>query len=236
MTDLPMNPRPAPGLADIRSSSPIQAVIFDMDGVLTDSEPLINAAAIAMFGELGLTVQSADFQPFVGTGENRYLGGVAEKYGFAVDLPAAKRRTYEIYLGLVPGQLHAFRGAVELVQCCRAARLRTAVASSADWVKIEANLLKINLAPATWDTVVTGDDVEHKKPAPDLFLAAASRLGLRPSQCVVIEDAPNGVEAARAAGMRCVAVAQTFPPEHLDRASVIRATIADVGLEDLLGN
>src|SRR2546422_504019 len=93
----------------------IVAVIFDMDGVLTDSEPLINEAAIAMFKENGLPVQSEDFRPFLGTGEDRYLGGVAEKYGSQIDLAAAKRRTYEIYLELVPRKLHAFPGAVELV-------------------------------------------------------------------------------------------------------------------------
>ena len=74
----------------------IRGVIFDMDGVLTDSEPLINAAAIAMFKEKGLVVQPRDFLPFVGAGENRYIGGVAEQYRFPLDLPAAKRRTYEI--------------------------------------------------------------------------------------------------------------------------------------------
>ncbi len=85
--------------APIAKSFPtIGAVIFDMDGVLTDSEPLINAAAIAMFKELGLTVAPSDFLPFVGTGEDRYIGGVAESHHFPIDLPAAKRRTYEIYL------------------------------------------------------------------------------------------------------------------------------------------
>src|SRR5262245_34730226 len=93
----------------------IRAVIFDMDGVLTDSEPLINAAAISMFQEKGLTVQPEDFLPFVGTGEDRYLGGVAESHRFPVDLHEAKRRTYEIYLALVPKRLNAFPGAQELV-------------------------------------------------------------------------------------------------------------------------
>src|SRR5712691_4107288 len=78
-----------------------RAVIFDMDGVLVDSESLINAAAIAMFREKGLVVQPEDFLPFVGAGEDRYIGGVAEKYGFPLDLSVAKRRTYEIYLDLV---------------------------------------------------------------------------------------------------------------------------------------
>jgi beta-phosphoglucomutase-like phosphatase (HAD superfamily) len=65
-----------------------------MDGVLTDSEPLINAAAIAMFKEKGLVVKPEDFLPFVGTGEDRFIGGVAEFYNFPLDLPAAKSRTY----------------------------------------------------------------------------------------------------------------------------------------------
>src|SRR5947209_18537379 len=110
-------------------STVIRAVIFDMDGVLTDSEPLINAAAIAMFQEKGLAVQPEDFLPFVGTGEDRYIGGVAEKYNFPVDLPSAKKRTYEIYLARVPSELEAFPGAVELVRVCRNAGLKVAVAS-----------------------------------------------------------------------------------------------------------
>jgi HAD superfamily hydrolase (TIGR01509 family) len=213
----------------------IHAVIFDMDGVLTDSEPLINAAAIAMFKERGVIAQPEDFVPFVGTGEDRYLGGVAEKYGVALDIPAAKKRTYEIYLDLVPARLHAFPGARDVVLSCRAEGLMTAVASSADFIKIEANLRKIDLPPASWDAVVSAEDVVHKKPAPDIFLAAARKLKCPPEECVVIEDAVNGIEAARAAGMRCVAVAQTFPASKLAAADLVRPTIAAVVLDDLVG-
>jgi beta-phosphoglucomutase len=213
----------------------IRAVIFDMDGVLTDSEPLINAAAIAMFGEKGLEVQPDDFLPFVGTGEDRYIGGVAEKHHFPLDLPAAKRRTYEIYLELVPTRLKAFAGVQELVRACRQAGLRLAVASSADKVKIVANLRQIGLPPETWDAVVTGEDVAAKKPAPDIFLAAAGKFGLVPAECAVVEDAVNGVQAAKAAGMRCIAVAQTFPAAQLQCADVVRPDIASVSVTDLAG-
>ena len=217
------------------SQAIIRGAIFDMDGVLTDSEPLINAAAVAMFKELGLAVQPDDFLPFVGTGEDRYLGGVAGKYRFPIDLPAAKRRTYEIYLGLIPSRLHAFPGAQDLVRACRQAGLRVAVASSADRIKIIANLEKIGLPVEEWDAIVTGEDVEAKKPAPDIFLKAAAGLGLGPAECVVVEDAVNGVQAAKAAGMRCVAVAQTFPAELLQAADLLRARIVEVSAADLLG-
>ena len=213
----------------------LAAVIFDMDGVLTDSEPLINEAAVAMFHERGVHVAPDDFLPFVGTGENRYIGGVAEKHGVTLDIEAAKRRTYEIYLALVPTKLRAFPGAVERARELRAAGLKLAVASSADLIKIEANLGKIGLPLPWWDAVVSAEDAEHKKPAPDLFLAAARKLGVRPAACAVIEDEVNGVQAALAAGMRCVAVAQTFTADRLAAAHCVRPTLADVTLANLVG-
>ena len=110
-----------------------------------------------------------------------------------------------------------------------------ALASSADRVKIVANLEKIGLPERSWQAVVTGEDVQFKKPAPDLFLAAAARLGRAPHECTVVEDAVNGLEAAKAAGMRCVAVAQTFPAERLRLADVVRPGVAQITIADLVG-
>jgi HAD superfamily hydrolase (TIGR01509 family) len=108
------------------------------------------------------------------------------------------------------------------------------VASSADRVKVAANLQKIDLPVDSWDAVVTGEDVLAKKPAPDIFLKAASKLGLAPGECTVIEDAVNGIQAALAAGMRCVAVAQSFAPERLQAAHIVRLRIGQVTLDDLV--
>ena len=215
-------------------TSKMRAVIFDMDGVLVDSEPLINAAAISMFRKKGLLVQPEDFLPFVGAGEDRYIGGVAEKYHFPLDVPEAKRRTYEIYLDLVPSRLQAFAGAVEFVHACREAGLLIAVASSTDQIKVLANLQKIGLPPEFWDAVICAEDVINKKPAPDIFLAAATKLGARPNDCVVIEDAVNGVRAAHAAGMKCIAVAQTFAADRLQDADLIRENISSLRVADLM--
>lgn len=217
----------------MNNHSNMRAVIFDMDGVLVDSEALINAAAIAMFRENGLVVQPHDFLPFVGAGEDRYIGGVAKHYSFSLDVPAAKQRTYEIYLDLVPTRLNVFPGVKELLHDCRQAGLLLAVASSADLIKVRANLETIGLPIKFWDTVITGEDVTHKKPAPDIFLAAAARIGVPPEACVVVEDAVNGVQAAKSAGMRCVAVATSFSEDQLRQADVVRPSIAQVSLQDL---
>jgi HAD superfamily hydrolase (TIGR01509 family) len=193
-------------------------VIFDMDGVLVLSEPLLAEAAIRMFAEKGATVGPEEFRPFIGMGEDRFIGGVAEARGIALDPARDKARTYAIYLDLIKGRLKPLPGVLEYVAECRRRGLRLAVASSADAIKVEGNLAEIGLPAATFDAVVDGTQSARKKPAPDLFLEASRRLGLEPSACLVIEDAVAGVAAARAAGSRCLAVTTSFPAEKLAQA------------------
>ena len=195
----------------------IRAVIFDMDGVLTDSEPLINAAAVAMFREQGLAVQPDDFLPFVGTGEKRYLGGVAEKYGVTLRTPEDKNTLYAMYLEMIPGRLQPTPGAVAFVHTCRVRGFKTAVATSADRVKLEGALVAVGLPPHEFDSTVTGSDIVHAKPDPEIFLTAAARLGLPPAACLVVEDSPHGVLAARRAGCPCVALTTTFPASVMEK-------------------
>jgi HAD superfamily hydrolase (TIGR01509 family) len=199
---------------------PLRGVIFDMDGVLCDSEPFINEAAIRMFKEVhGVTVRPEDFLPFVGAGEDRYIGGVAEKYGIRLTMPRDKETTYDIYLDIIRGRLHALPGAVDYIRQARGRGLKVAVATSADTRKMEGNLKEIGLPQSTFDAIVTGNDVRRKKPDPQIFLLAAERLGLAPAECLVVEDAVNGIKAAHAAGSRCLALSTTFPADELKKYS-----------------
>ncbi len=208
-------------------------VIFDMDGVLLDSEPFICRAACMMFAERGLTVKPEDFIPFVGAGENRYIGGVAEKYSFPVDIIEVKRRTYEIYLEIIKGQLEPLPGVHEFLGACRKARKKMALATSADYVKAEGNLREIGLPMSSFDSVITGDDVVHKKPHPEIFVTSAQKLGLDPRTCLVVEDAVNGVAAAKAAGSRCLALTTSFTREKLAGADWFAPTLAEAPPEVL---
>jgi HAD superfamily hydrolase (TIGR01509 family) len=205
----------------------IQAVLFDMDGVLVDTERQICLAAIRMFRETGLTVQPDDFLPFVGAGEDRYIGGVAEKYGVTLDLPEAKNRTYAIYGEIVRGKLEPLRGVREFIARCRDAGIRTAIATSADLMKMEINLREIGLPAGTFDATVNGLQVTHKKPSPEIYLTAARKLGVPPSRCLVVEDAVNGVQAAKAAGMYCMALTTGFNAEQLHRADLICSDLSE---------
>src|SRR4051794_22766369 len=176
----------------------LRGVIFDMDGVLVLSEPFIAAASIQMFAEKGYTVERHEFRPFIGMGEDRFIGGVAEARGIPLDPARDKARTYALYLDLIKGHLTALPGVRDFVATCRGHGLALAVASSADTIKVEGNLGEIGLPPSTFDVVVSGSQVAKKKPAPDIFLEACRRLDHDPSACLVIEDALSGVAAARA--------------------------------------
>ena len=216
-----------------RDGPQLRGVIFDMDGVLVLSEPILAEAAIQMFAEKGFGVRHEEFRPFLGMGEDRYIGGVAEARGIRLDPERDKARTYALYLELIKGRLIALPGVHELVVECRRRGLRLAVASSADEIKVAGNLREIGLPPSTFDVVVHGDQVARKKPAPDIFLEATRRLGLEPSSCLVIEDAISGIAAAKAAGARCLAVTTSFPPERLDEADWIAPGLDHVPAEAL---
>ena len=206
----------------------LKAIIFDMDGVLVDSEPFILEAATQMLAEHGLTAQQEDFKPFVGAGEDRFVGGPAEKYGLTLDIPAAKARTYAIYDEITRGHLEPLSGVRDFIAAARAMGLRLAVASSADRIKIGINLREIGIDPGSFDAIVSGEDVENKKPSPDIFLVAAERLGALPAECIVVEDAVTGVAAAKAAGMRCLALTTSFTPDQLAGADWIARDLSSV--------
>jgi HAD superfamily hydrolase (TIGR01509 family) len=197
----------------------LRGVIFDMDGVLCDSEAFVAEAACEMFRRChGITVRPEEFHPFIGTGEERYLQGVADLHGITLHPATDKMELYKIYLDLIPGRLNALPGSKEFAVRCKAQGLKLAVATSADRVKMEGNLREIGLPESFFDACVTGDEVIHKKPAPDVFLKAAEKLGLDPARCLVVEDATAGVQAGRAAGCRCAGITSSYSAGELARA------------------
>jgi len=204
-----------------------------MDGVLVDSESYICKAAIMMFNELGIIVLPKDFEQFAGMGENKYIGGVAEKYGIAVDIEKVKARTYKIYGEIVKGKLLPLPGAQNFIAKCRNKGLRLALATSADRVKMEVNLKETGLSPDLFESIITGLDVEKKKPFPDIYLKAAECLDLDPKNCLVVEDSFSGIKAGKAAGCKCLAVRSSVEEAKLKEADWICDSLLKVPEEAL---
>ncbi|MFC1562692.1 HAD family hydrolase, partial [candidate division KSB1 bacterium] len=192
-----------------------------------DSEKYICEAAIRMFAEHNLTVKPEDFIPFVGAGENRYLGGVAEKYGFPIDIEKDKNRTYEIYGEIVKGKLEPLPGVFDFFKQCKILKLKLALATSADKIKMLTNLKEIGILPETFDAIINGLDVEKKKPDPEIFLTAAKKMNLSCTDCLVVEDAVNGIAAGKAAGAKCLGLTTSFTAEELKEADWIAPTLAE---------
>jgi beta-phosphoglucomutase len=211
----------------------IKGVLFDMDGVLVDSESFMCKAAIMMFKELGVSVLPKDFEPFVGMGENKYIGGVAEKYGISVDIEKVKARTYDIYGEIVKGKLLPLPGARNFILKCRNKGLKLALATSADRVKMEVNLRETGLSSEFFQSIITGLDVEKKKPFPDIYLKAAESLDLDPKNCLVVEDADSGIKAGKTAGCKCLAVISSIDEEKLKEADWICESLLKVPEEAL---
>ena len=200
-----------------------------MDGVLCDSEEFIAEAACRMFKTVyNVDATPSDFEPFIGTGEDRFIGGVAEKYGVTLTMPRDKETTYQLYAECVQGNLKPVPGVVEFVKEASAKGIKLAVATSADRFKMDVNLDAIGLDADIFDALVTGSDIEHKKPAPDIFLKAAEMMGVDPSHCVVFEDAVTGAQAAKASGAYCVGLTTSFTDEILKEAG------ADITIPDFV--
>ncbi|GAA2505536.1 HAD family phosphatase [Streptomyces gobitricini] len=182
------------------------AVIFDLDGTLVDSEPNYYEAGRRLLAHHGVT----DFgwerhTDFIGIGTRETLEILKEEYGLDApieELLAGKNRHY---LELARAATEVFPEMRAFVELLHASGVPMAVASGSSRAAIEAVLGGTGL-DAYLTTLVSAEEVERGKPAPDVFLEAARRLGVEPEHCVVLEDAPPGAAAAEAAGMRCIAV------------------------------
>ena len=210
------------------------AMIFDVDGVVADTEVLNARASVMMFAEMyGTEVAAEDFREFLGTGDERYVEGVAEKYGVAIEVAAAVARRKENFFKLLRDEpLPAMAGTMELVRDGREAEdCKVAIATSGNKDKQFPVIEGTGLRLEWFDAVITGDDVSRKKPDPQIYLVTAERLGIAPARCVVFEDAPAGVAAAKAAGMICVAVTSSVEAEKLGAADLVVESLAEVSVE-----
>jgi HAD superfamily hydrolase (TIGR01509 family) len=180
-------------------------LIFDMDGLLVDSEPLSEAAMTAFLRRYGHEPRAEVAGQLLGRRLPEAVAIVREAY--QLDIPVEEMIAVygEMRLAALRGNVLPMPGAAEIIAFGRAAGLRLALATSGHRTHADVSLGETGLA-GLFDAEATGDDVKRGKPAPDLFLLAAARVGVAPAACVVFEDAPLGVAAAVAAGTRAVAV------------------------------
>jgi HAD superfamily hydrolase (TIGR01509 family) len=186
-------------------TQPVRALIFDMDGLLVDSEGLAAEAMDRLLTEYRLERNPEVHGKLLGRRLVEALAIVREGYAMDVEVEILIARYSDLRTEALRGSVKAMPGAAEIIARARLAGLPVALATSGMRIHADISLEETGLA-GSFDSETTGDEVTRGKPAPDLFLMAAERLGIEPADAVVLEDSPLGVEAAKAAGMRVIAV------------------------------
>ncbi|QWB27395.1 MULTISPECIES: HAD family phosphatase [Streptomyces] len=202
------------------------SVIFDLDGTLVDSEPNYYEAGRQTLAEHGvLDFSWADHERYVGISTQETVADWKERYGLRASVEELFTVKNRRYLELARSSTRAYPEMRRFVELLAAEDVPMAVASGSSPGAIEAVLAGTGL-DSHLRTVVSADEVAHGKPAPDVFLEAARRLGADPAGCVVLEDAAPGAAAAHAAGMRCIAIpyvpAQADAPEFTTAGLLLR--------------
>ena len=212
---------PSPALRMFR------AVIFDMDGVVIDSEESHILSEKKAFSKYGIKIKSNELREYSGTTAKYMFSMLIEKYNLdAVPDDILNEKNKWIY-DYVKEKAVLFRGFSELVRELKRMKVKTALASSSPKKLVEFVVKNYNLR-SVFNAVVSGDDVAKSKPDPEIFLLAARLLGIKPEDCAVIEDAVTGVVSAKSAGMYCIAVTNTFPKEKLKIADLIIRSLEEL--------
>lgn len=191
--------------------------VFDVDGVLVDSEATFKRSCADALHEWDVFPEHEEFTPYTGMGDVLYIGEVAKSHGVPFN-PEMQVVAYDLYAKYAPETLTVFPWSRDVLTSLHENGVKMSVASSAGLYKVDVNLTCVGVNLSIFDSIVYGDLVEKKKPAPDIFLKAAEMAGFDPARCLVFEDAISGVRAAKAAGMRCAAVTTSFSREKLTGA------------------
>lgn len=182
----------------------IQAVIFDMDGVIVDSEPFHVEAEIETMKRNGVDISAGDLAKYLGTTAEFMFEDLIKRYGMNKSWEQLNQEKEAIFLPLLKEKVEPIEGVLELIDFLIKRNLKLALATSSKRDLMDVVLDKFDLGHK-FDAVVCADDVEKSKPDPEIFLKAAKKIAIPPESCLVIEDAPLGVLAANRAGMTSVA-------------------------------
>jgi len=214
----------------------IYGLIFDVDGVIADTEAVNARASIKVFDDLfGIEVMREDFEAGLGRGAEEYVKAGARAHGMELTDEQVEQATQlreKYFLKILSEEpLPAFPGVLELMnEAMQREDFRVAIATSGTFEKSRAVLNAVGV-PYRKMAYVNGSDVKHKKPDPELFLTAAKIIGIESTRCIVIEDAPNGVQAAKAAGAKCIAVTNSTTAEKLNEADLICDSLEQINLD-----
>lgn len=227
-------------MQNMNAMNKLYGLIFDVDGVIADTEAVNARASIKVFADMfGVEgVVREDFEAGLGRGAEEYVKAAARVHGLELtdkQVEQATQLRQDYFLKILNKEpLPPFPGVLELMdEAMQREDFRVAIATSGTLEKSRAVLNAVGV-PYRKMVYINGNDVKHKKPDPELFLIAAERIEIEPAHCVVIEDAPNGVQAAKAAGAKCIAVTNSTTAAKLTEADLVYDSLEHTNLETII--
>lgn len=201
--------------------SDYRAVIFDMDGVIIDSMPSLERTAIQVMREFDIPTdpEYLDLKKYAGASRNALEADIMHRFNIEVDWPTFYHRFEEVSIDLLR-IVQPIPHVMRFLQILKEKDFKLGLATSASRNLLAKISAKYHF-DSLFDVMLCGDDTQKHKPDPQIFLLAAERLVLPPIHCIVVEDSVNGIVAAKAAGMKCIAITTTFKADSLDAADVI---------------
>jgi beta-phosphoglucomutase len=210
-----------------------KAILWDMDGVIADSYSFHFAAWQETFAKRGIKFTKEDFTKLFGTRNDFIIGSIMGRELPERDVKIMVQEKEEKFRRKATGNIKPFPGAVGLLNAIKKGNFKLGLVSSTPKENIDLVLSELNLG-GMFDCIVFGQEVSESKPSPQIYLLAARELEVTPNDCLVIEDSPLGVKAAKTAGMKCLAIANTRPRQKLQEADKVADSVEDVDLITLL--
>jgi HAD superfamily hydrolase (TIGR01509 family) len=216
----------------MKATPRLEAVLFDMDGVIIDSEPLWSDAEKQLLARRNLPYSPSLKTAMMGRDARGAVGYLIEHYSLTESLGKLIEERNQLIAELFKEHLKAIPGALDLVRSVIAAGILTGLVSSSPKPLVELALEKL-VTTGLFDLTLSGDQVVRGKPAPDIYITAAEKLGVKPEYCLVIEDAPHGVAAAKDAGMCCLAISTSVSVVELAMADKVVSGFEEVDVQVL---
>jgi HAD superfamily hydrolase (TIGR01509 family) len=210
-----------------------KSILWDMDGVIADSSLLHFAAWQETFAKRGTKFTKEDFSKLFGARNDLIIGNIMGKDLPEGDIKIIVQEKEDNFRRRAAGSIKPFPGAVRLLNTIKKGNFKLGLVSSAPEDNIGLVVQELNLE-GVFDCIVFGQEVSESKPSPQIYLLAAKKLGVTPSDCLAIEDSPLGVKAAKTAGMKCLAVANIYPRQELEEADKIVESLENMDLITLL--